>query len=197
MRRLAAPVLVLLLLLAGPEPAHAHLMNSGFGPFYDGLAHPFVVPEDLLPALALALLAGLRGPTSGRRVLFALPIAWLLGMVLGGLVPALPALGWFRIGFTVLLGVLVAADAHLSVAGITALAVAAGVAHGIANGRDLQEAVGGRAAMAGIAVALFVLVSLVAGQVASLRVPWTRIVVRVGGSWVAAVGLLMLGLALR
>jgi hypothetical protein len=36
-----------------------------------------------VPALALALLAGLRGTTHGRRALFVLPAAWLLGGVIG------------------------------------------------------------------------------------------------------------------
>ena len=31
------------------------------GPIYDGLMHFLMSPEDLVPALALALLAGLRG----------------------------------------------------------------------------------------------------------------------------------------
>jgi hypothetical protein len=37
----------------------------------------------LLPALALALLAGLRGAAHVRRALCVLPAAWLLGGVLG------------------------------------------------------------------------------------------------------------------
>jgi hypothetical protein len=36
-----------------------------------------------------------------------------------------------------------------------------------------------------------------AGGVVSLTPPWTRIVVRVIGSWLAAIGLLMLGWAAR
>jgi hypothetical protein len=42
-----------------------------------------------------------------------------------------------------------------------------------------------------------VIVSLLAGQVTSLRLAWGRIVVRVAGSWIAATGLLMLGWAVR
>src|ERR1700732_3770000 len=69
-------------LIAAPS-AHAHLMNTGFGPFNDGLTHLFVTPEDLLPVIALALLAGLRGPRFGRAVLFALPAACLGGTLAG------------------------------------------------------------------------------------------------------------------
>ena len=44
---------------------------------------------------------------------------------------------------------------------------------------------------------LFVFVTLISAIVVSLRRPWARIVVRVAGSWIAAIGLLMLGWALR
>jgi len=47
------------------------LINStGMGPIYDGLLHFLMSPEDLIPALALALLAGLRAPHTdgGQRL---------------------------------------------------------------------------------------------------------------------------------
>ena len=50
-------------------------------------------------------------------------------------------------------------------------------------------------AAAGVAVALFVAVSLLAGQAASVRTLWARVAVRVAGSWIVAIGLLMLGWA--
>jgi NADH:ubiquinone oxidoreductase subunit H len=49
----------------------------------------------------------------------------------------------------------------------------------------------------GVVTALFVLVVLVAAFVVALRTPWARIAVRVGGSWIAASGLLMLGWSMR
>ena len=63
-------------------PAQAHLVDTGLGPVYDGIAHFALTPEDLLPALALAVLAGLRGADSARRVVFVLPLAWLGAAVL-------------------------------------------------------------------------------------------------------------------
>jgi hypothetical protein len=41
--------------------------------------------------------------------------------------------------------------------------------------------------------ALFVLVALAAALVLSLKSLWTRIAVRVAGSWVTAMGILMVG----
>jgi hypothetical protein len=49
----------------------------------------------------------------------------------------------------------------------------------------------------GIMSALFVLVALASAFVISLKPPWTRIVVRVAGSWVTAMGLLMIGWFMR
>src|SRR3974390_837844 len=64
-------------------PAQAHLNSTGMGPLYDGLMHFLLSPEDFVPVLALALLAGLRGASHGRRALFTLPAAWFLGGLLG------------------------------------------------------------------------------------------------------------------
>ena len=51
--------------------------------------------------------------------------------------------------------------------------------------------------LVGIAGAIFLLAALLTAWVVSLRRPWARIAVRVAGSWVAAVGLLLLGWSLR
>jgi urease accessory protein len=197
----AGPLLALL--LAAATPARAHLMNSGFGPFYDGLAHPLISPEDLLPVVAMSLLAGLGGARRGRLVLATLPPAWLAGMASGAGIaagwavglPAAPA--WLVAAATVLIGALVASDPRLPLATVVAVAAALGALHGYDNGRELAATTGALVAIAGIACSLFALVSLMAGQVAVLQAQWTRLAVRISGSWIAAVGLLMLGWSVK
>src|SRR5207253_2559437 len=76
--------------LSAARAAHAHLVSTGFGPFYDGAAHFFVSIEQLLPVLALALLAGLRGPRAGRYAIALLPSAWLVSGLVGLRLPAQP-----------------------------------------------------------------------------------------------------------
>jgi hypothetical protein len=97
-------------------------MNTGFGPFYDGLTHLFVTPEDLLPVIALSLLAGLRGPRFGRAVLFALPVAWLVGSAAGLLLAPHITLPVAEIIVTIALGALLAADFLLPVPFVASLA---------------------------------------------------------------------------
>jgi urease accessory protein len=190
--------LTLVVMLTATPSAHAHLMNTGFGPFYDGLTHLFVTPEDLLPVIALALLAGLRGPRFGRAVLFALPVAWLVGSGAGLLFTSQITLPVAETIVTIALGALVAANCPLPIAAVGGLAILLGSLHGILNGSELPKTnASGQISAAGVAAAVFVLVSLLAGQAASVRVPWARVAVRVAGSWIVAIGLLMLGWAMR
>ena len=179
------------------RPAHAHLMTTGFGPFYDGLTHLLVSPEYLLPMIALALLAGLHGPRFGRAVLFALPAAWLAGSVLGLLVAPRAPMPLATAIVTIGVGAMVAAGRRLPLALVGGFAVAVGVLAGALNGIELATVHSSPWAAAGAAASLFVVVSLVTGQVASVRAAWARIAVQVAGSWIAAIGLFMLGWAVR
>jgi len=178
-------------------PAEAHLNATGMGPMYDGLMHFVTSPEDLVPALALALLAGLRGAPYGRRAMFVLPAAWMLGSLFG-LSAALASSGTLGASFWfVLLGGLVVADMKLSLRSMMALAALLGLAHGYFNGTGMGLSAAATVAVLGLAAAVFVVVVLVAALVVQLRAQWARIAVRVGGSWIAASGILMLGWSLR
>ena len=189
--------LTLAVTLAAAPPAHAHLMNTGFGPFYDGLMHPFVTPEDLLPVVALTLLAGLRGARCGRWVLFTLPAAWLAGMTGGLVIVPHGSVAWLTCGLTIALGALVAADWKVPLPVVIGGAVLLGLTHGWMNGAGLAPAQSGALGMVGVASALFIVVALLAGPVVALQAAWARVVVRVAGSWIAAIGLLMLGWTVR
>lgn len=180
-------------LLLWPATAHAHLVTTGLGPVYDGISHLFLSFEDLLPVLAMALLAGLNGPTAGRRTLFALPAAWLAGGVAAYLSRApLPPAGATSLSLLAL-GILTAADLRLAPGVVAGLAVSIGSVHGWLNGGAIAEAGRGASGLMGISGAIFLLAALVSARVVSLRRPWTRIAVRVAGSWIAAIGLLLLG----
>jgi len=181
--------------LLKPSDAAAHLVTTGMGPVFDGVGHLLLTPEDLVPALSVALYAGLRGRRPGRRALFLLPLAWFLGGVIGLFaggqqVISLPALSFL------ILGVLIAADLRLPTNWFTVLIVLVGLIHGFFNGLALKDGPGSLG-LVGIMATLFVLVALVSAFVVSMKPPWTRIAVRVTGSWVAAIGILMIGWFLR
>jgi urease accessory protein len=178
-------------LLFCPSDAAAHLVTTGMGPVYDGIGHLLLTPEDLVPAVAMALYAGLRGRAPGRRALFFFPLAWLIGGFIGLAADTMPVFPVSAFSF-LLVGLLIAADLRLPDNAFTVLAVAVGIMHGFLNGIALKAGPAGLGLL-GIMSALFVLVALVSAFVVSLKPPWARIVVRVAGSWVAAMGLLMIG----
>ena len=70
--------------------------------------------------------------------------------------------------------------------------------HGFLNGSAMAvRTSGGFLALTGIAIAVFVLVALITAMVVSMEKQWARIAVRIAGSWIAAIGLLMLGWTYR
>jgi hydrogenase/urease accessory protein HupE len=189
--------LVMFTLAIFPTTAEAHLNSTGMGPLYDGLMHFLTSPEDVVPVLALALLTGLRGASYGRRALFVLPSAWLFGAVFGLTASATNGSAVLSSMWFLLLGGLLAADAKLSLRVITALAVLIGLYHGYLNGTGMGASGYAGMALLGLVFAVFVLIALAAAFVVQLRAEWTRIAVRVAGSWIAASGLLMLGWSFR
>ena len=192
--RVLAPALGLLLV---PSPSHAHLVNTGLGPFYDGISHFALTPEDLLPALAIALLAGQRGASAGRLALFTLPAAWLAGGLAGLAVPTIQSAVLLTTVSFLALGGLVAAEARLPAEWVAALAAVVGLFHGYLNGAAMSQAKLGTLGLVGIVSTLFVTVALAAAMVVAIRASWGRVAVRVAGSWIVAIGLLLLGWSLR
>jgi urease accessory protein len=187
----------MLAIALGCGPARAHLESTGLGPVYDGMLHFVTNPEDLVPTVALGLLAGLRGAAHARRTLFTLPAAWLLGG-LAGLGAASASAGPLAAAFwLLLLGGLVVADAKLSLRSITLLAAVLGLVHGTLNGSGMGLSATAVVALLGLAATVFVLITLVAALCVALRSPWARVAVRAVGSWIAASGLLLLGWSLR
>lgn len=188
-------VIGLALALCAPQ-AHAHLVETGLGPVYDGIAHFALTAEDLIPALALALLAGLRGHDHARHAIVVLPLAWLIGGLLGTslVMPPSAAPSWLPL---FMLGGLVAADLRLPRNATTLLAAALGLFLGVANGAAMAQAGAGIRGVIGIVGAVFVITTLVAASAVAWQQGWQRIAWRAAGSWIAASGLLLLGWSVR
>jgi len=184
-------------LLTLPGAAQAHLVNSGLGPFYDGALHLLLSPDALLGLIAVALLAGLRGARAGRLTVIVVPTVWLLAGVTGMSFSVPLELSWLSIASFMVMGVLVAADAGLPPVAIAALGGICGALQGLLDGSALATIGAGPSALLGIVAAALVVALLTSAAVVSLRAAWARVAVRVAGSWVAAVGMLMLGWLVR
>lgn len=180
-----------------PAVAEAHLVTSGLGPVYDGIAHVLVSPEDLVPIVAMGFAAGMNGSRSGRDALFILTAAWLAGGMAGAAIGQPLGSSLITTASFLVLGALVALDWRLSPTVVGALAAAVGLLHGWLNGAGMAAEGREMLGLVGIGSAVFVLTAISASRVVPLRATWSRMAIRVAGSWVAATGLLMLGWGLR
>ncbi len=183
-----------------PAAAQAHLVVTGMGPVYDGVTHFALSPEDILPVLALAFFAGLRGPRHARLALAALAAGWLAGSVLTCafsvtlppvVAPAMTA------GLLLAIGGVLAANLELAPWPCAAAAAGLGLMRGAA---DLSGAVWSGSAVLntlGMTATAAVLFALAASVTLPLRRLWMIVAARVAGSWVAAAGLLLAGWLLR
>ena len=176
-----------------PGVAQAHLVTSGLGPFYDGALHLLLSPASLLGLLVMALLAGLRGRRAARLTVIMLPLSWLCAGLMGMQLSLTLDLAWAGIVSFMLLGALVAADVRLPPPIIAALAGFYGALQGLSDGSTLVALGAGISSLLGIVLTVLLLALLTSAAVAPLQAFWARVAVRVVGSWVVAVGMLMLG----
>ncbi len=179
-------------------PAKAHLVSTELGPFYDGAAHPLVTPEDLLLILGFAVLAAFSGLGAGRRVLAVLACCWACGVLAGfGMARGEMEIPLAAGAVLILLGLMGALKLRLRAGLLAAVAGVLGLARGFMNGSSAQADDGVWLSAIGIATGVFLATALAMGLAAKLeKRRWTTLL-RVAASWIAAIGLLMLGWELQ
>lgn len=164
----------------------------GVGDFYAGMLHPLTAIEFLLPMIALSLLAGQQDRRSAIAMLVTFPLSLAVGAVLGIPVHLPSVVSWINLSSMAAIGLLVATARPMPLSVPTALSTVLGLTIGLANGVELGEQVSAWRFIPGLALAGLLLVGYGIGCVRRLTTPWMRIGFRVLGSWIAAVGILVL-----
>jgi urease accessory protein len=179
---------------AAPSAAHAHLVDARFGDFYAGLIHPLTSLEHVFPIVAIGLLAGQQGARNARIVLGCCALGLLLGVVLGQQVAGSVVPAYVNAASFIVLGGLGALARRLPPWPLAAAAAVFGLTHGYANGSAMRPEMLVVNFDIGVVCAGVAIVSLGAGMVLSLKRPWSKVAVRVIGSWIAAIGLMTMAL---
>ena len=145
--------------------------------------------------IGLGILAGQGGRlVVAQPILNVFPLALLAGAGLALAGMPMPFAALANVLSMIVVGGLVAAALPLPKPGAIALAAAMGITHGYANAADMGAATKPYLFIPGMAVAgLFVLFYCMLA-VHYLKPYWTQVAVRVAGSWIAATGILVLGM---
>lgn len=192
------PGVVLTLVLAFlPGLAAAHGGLPGGGGFYSGAAHPFLAIEQLLGLLGLGLLLGKVSGDNSRLPLVVLAAALCAGLAAG---PAYGRAEPVMLWMALLLGSVLAAAlwmplwGRLIAAGLTGWIVGTDTDLPAPSSPDLVVVF---APFAGVFVGVFLIVLNAAAFSSMGERPAARIAVRIVGSWLTAIALMVLALRLR
>jgi len=193
MTRRVAGLAPLVVGLLSPTVAHAHLVNSGLGPFYDGALHLLLSPMNLVLLVALCLLVGAQGARAARSAFVVALVAWF---VAGAFAISADIVGPFAVvdaAGLLLLGVAIALDIRIPALATAALATGVVAWLGFQSGRELIAADQHWLALVGAtSIAMMFMLLALALVVSATSFP-ARVVCRVLGSWAAATGLLSIG----
>jgi urease accessory protein len=192
-RGMAKVTRVLLVIGLLSSAAFAHPMK-GVGDFYAGMFHPLITVETLLPLLGLSLLAGQQSRETAIKMLATFPSALALGTLFILFRPVPARLATLELMITASLGLLIALRRRVPVWIPIGLSVFVGLSIGWTNSAEITGDVSAVRFVAGLSVVGLLITSYGIGLVRHLKLEWTQIAVRVVGSWLAAVGILVLGL---
>jgi urease accessory protein len=190
--------------LASSGAADAHIVAARLGDFYTGAMHPLTDLQDVVLWIALGIFAGSVGPERGRWLVPVVPLGLLTGLAieLGLGVGALGPLG--NAALMVCLGLLLVAGVRADTWLLCTIAFGLAVVRGAVNATGVVPATNVPLFAAGLATSGYAAITLIMALVvwfhrsaAEGRTGWRHIAVRVCGSWIAAVGLMIAGLALK
>ncbi len=192
-------LLVPVLLLLGVQPAGAHIIGARLGDFYGGALHPLTGLADVILWLALGMLAGMQTRLWSRWMVVAFPAGLLAGFAIG------LWSGWTedRMGvdaaLMIALGGLTAAAVRVPGPVLLALGFAIAVLRGAANASGVGATTDLTLFACGLTAAGYAAMTLTVALVSAFRRAgdgWRGIAIRAGGSWIAAIGVMVGGYAL-
>jgi urease accessory protein len=176
-----------------PAVVAAHPIQ-GVGDFYSGMLHPLLALEQIVPIIALGLLAGQQERLTAARVLGTFPAALIAGACTALTFHPAPFYVFVNTAAMVVLGLLVVISRRLPELPLIVLTATLGFCQGLPVGAEINGDLAPWRFIPGAGLTALVVIAYGIGLVRWLKAPWAQIAVRVAGSWVAAIGIMVLGL---
>lgn len=183
--------------------ALAHTAAAGSSDLYAGALQALSAPAHLLSFVAIGLLAGQQAGKA-QSMLMVFCLALIAGTLVSdtlasSALPAQPVTGSLNLAVTAILGALVATAWSLPGPALLALAAVCGLGLGWASGSDAGPGTNRwlfapGVAVAGLAVSTYCLMAT--DFLLHRNAGWMRIAVRVAGSWISAIAILVLAITI-
>jgi urease accessory protein len=181
------------------QAADAHIVASRLGDFYAGALHPLTDLQDIVLWIATGLLAGSMGAARGRWLVLVVPAGSLVGFY-GGLALGMTSVAAvMNAALMILLGLLIATAVRVPTIALCLLALGTAVVRGAANAGGVAADTNRMLFAAGLTLTAYAAITLIMALVVTfppLRSGWRGIAVRICGSWIAAIGLMIGAFAL-
>jgi hydrogenase/urease accessory protein HupE len=191
-------------LLTQAGSAEAHVVAARLGDFYTGALHPLTDPQDLVLWTALGLFAGSIGADRGRWLVLVMPLGLTLGFSTE-LAFGLGSVGTLgAAALMISLGLLLAAGIRAGGALVCAIGLLVAVTRGAINADGTTLETNRVLFAAGLSASGYIVITLIMAVTVAFRrasaehrSDWRGIALRVCGSWIAAIGLMIGGFALK
>lgn len=187
----------LAVVLLSPAPAEAHVALQAMGSFWSGVAHLLTSFDQVFFFVGLAIWSSLLDRDLGAQMIGAVFVTVFAGVLLGAVVDPQ---GRFDVG-----GIVAALLTVVGLAGAARVRLNAVPVLGLASVGGLVAGTAATSGATGMSLGLFSLGgSIASASVLSyailatrcIRAEWGRIAMRAAASWIAAIGLMLLALAM-
>ncbi len=193
-------IAVSFLTVFGSHAAQAHIVGSRLGDFYAGALHPLTGLEDVILWTAMGVLAGTQPSNRARWLVLLFPAGLLAGLALGLATGFGAGTTIVDAGLMVALGSLLALAVRLPGPVLHVAALSLAIVRGAANAGGIAPQDNVVLFAAGFTVAGYAVITLTMAMTLAFRLPdqgWRTVTLRAAGSWVAAIGIMIGGFALR
>jgi urease accessory protein len=198
------------MVLGFAQSADAHIVASRLGDFYAGALHPLTDLQDIVLWIAAGLLAGSMGAARGRWLVLIVPAGSLIGFYAGLSLGIASVATIVNAAMMIVLGLLIATAVRVPMAILGVLAFAMAVMRGFANVAGVAGDTNRLLFGAGLTLAAYAAITLIMAAMVSFReakpdaaggqaggpAAWRGIAIRVCGSWITAIGLMIGAFAL-
>ena len=190
-------VFVVFSLLIISQPLLAHSPINGIGNFYNGFLHPFFIPSHIMLILANAVFLGQYGVKNIQTPLYFFVFSTMFGLIFS-LFSSDIKIETFILFLSTIIGLIVALNYKKSILLYIMLSLLSGFMLGIDSTQEkliLRDKI---IALIGSFISIALLFSSVIVLSDYLnKKKWQQIAIRIFGSWIGAISIMVLALSLK